>query len=81
MEVQKNYKSMSETKRQIKEYLKEMTHLESQRNILQDDVIDRILYLMELYIRQEVELLVKEKLDCLISNAIKDYCDDDNQEK
>ena len=72
---------MSETKRQIKEYLKEMTHLESQRNILQDDVIDRILYLMELYIRQEVELLVKEKLDCLISNAIKDYCDDDNQEK
>lgn len=52
--------TMSDTKQHIKMLIKELSSLESYKNHLQDEVIDRILFLIELYIKDEVDLFIKK---------------------
>lgn len=52
--------TVSDTKQHIKMLIKELSSLESCKNHLQDEVIDRILFLIELYIKDEVDLFIKK---------------------
>jgi hypothetical protein len=50
-----DYQRISETKLHIKSMLQELFVLETSKAVIQEDLVERVLYLLELYVTQEVD--------------------------
>lgn len=67
----RDYNPVSEVKRHIKSLFDELLVIESSKHGKQEDVVERVLYLMEIYINQEVERYVTNLVPA-ITHAVMD---------
>ena len=65
-----HYENISEVKIYIKHLFKEIVDLEVQKEDHQEQLFDRILYLMELYISNEVELYIEKMMPSIVEKII-----------
>jgi regulator of replication initiation timing len=64
------YKEISEVKQYIKSLFNEVVQLEMEKSSQQEFLFDRIIYLLELYINNEVELYIKKLLPDIIKRVV-----------
>jgi len=64
------YKEISEVKQYIKSLFNEVVQLELEKSSQQEFLFDRIIYLLELYINNEVELYIKKLLPDIIKRVV-----------
>ena len=64
------YREISEVKQYIKSLFNEVVQLEMEKSSQQEFLFDRIIYLLELYINNEVELYIKKSLPDIIKRVV-----------
>jgi hypothetical protein len=72
------YDKLSELNTHIKSLFRELLTLEVEKNCHQEEILDRVLYLLELYISNEVELRIKKELHLIVKTVLQEVKEDNN---
>lgn len=76
-----NYEQITEIKRYIKSLFSEILQLEISKNNNEEELFDRIIYLLELYISTEVDNYITKNIDCIITKVLDKLNEKKNEQK
>ncbi|MGD9678083.1 MAG: hypothetical protein AB7V16_06935 [Vulcanibacillus sp.] len=63
---------LSEVKQYIKSLFSDISNLEEHKGIKQEELFNRIIYLLELYINQEVDLYLQNRMADIVNKVLEE---------